>query len=53
MTTRICVADGVAVARAAVCDFLHKLELPSRRAAAVLYSSTVEAVAGRERAGVQ
>ena len=34
-------------------NILHKLELPSRRAAAVLYSSTVEAVARGERAGVQ
>jgi two-component system nitrate/nitrite response regulator NarL len=33
-------------------NILHKLELPSRRAAAAFYSSVAEAVAGGERAGV-
>jgi len=33
-------------------NILHKLELPSRRAAAAFYSSVGEAVAGGERAGV-
>jgi DNA-binding NarL/FixJ family response regulator len=32
-------------------NILHKLELPSRRAAAAFYSSTADAVAGGERAG--
>jgi two-component system nitrate/nitrite response regulator NarL len=33
-------------------NILHKLELPSRRAAAAFYSSMPDAVAGGERAGV-
>jgi two-component system nitrate/nitrite response regulator NarL len=33
-------------------NILHKLELPSRRAAAAFYSSMADAVAGAERAGV-
>ena len=33
-------------------NILHKLELPSRRAAAAFYSSIADPVSGRERAGV-
>jgi DNA-binding NarL/FixJ family response regulator len=33
-------------------NILHKLDLPSRRAAAALYSANVDAVVGGQRVGV-